>query len=167
MQGNSELLRHLLSRGASVHIRNRENHTPLYVAADAGYPENVKLLREAGAHLHPDEVELAEMLKQKAVRSATSSMSNSPVGGSSANSITNGNVKSPAGALMVPEEKHGHGVHSHTSSTTPAGAGATAHADPGGGGGDDGGGGGGHAVPVPTIGSVNGEAVDCWTLAGV
>ncbi|RVD88394.1 uncharacterized protein DFL_002581 [Arthrobotrys flagrans] len=146
IQSNSQVLRHLLSRGASVHIRNRENHTPLYLAADAGYPENVKLLREAGAHLHPDEVELAEMLKQKAIRSSTSSMSNSPVGGSSANSI---NIATPASTdsssaaavtLMVPD---GHQKHAGSS-------------------------GGGSTIHSASLGNgIDNEAVECWALAGV
>ncbi|KAF3202347.1 hypothetical protein TWF192_002251 [Orbilia oligospora] len=150
IQSNSQVLRHLLSRGASVHIRNRENHTPLYLAADAGYPENVKLLREAGAHLHPDEVELAEMLKRKAIRSSTSSMSSSPVGDSSANSI---NIATPASTdnssvaaaaavtLMVPD---GHQKHA------------------------GGGGAGGSTIHNASLGNgVDNEAVECWSLAGV
>ncbi|KAF3084154.1 hypothetical protein TWF569_004479 [Orbilia oligospora] len=152
IQSNSQVLRHLLSRGASVHIRNRENHTPLYLAADAGYPENVKLLREAGAHLHPDEVELAEMLKRKAIRSSTSSMSSSPVGDSSANSI---NIATPASTdnssvaaataaavtLMVPD---GHQKHA------------------------GGGGAGGSTIHNASLGNgIDNEAVECWSLAGV
>ncbi|KAF3174758.1 hypothetical protein TWF788_008567 [Orbilia oligospora] len=150
IQSNSQVLRHLLSRGASVHIRNRENHTPLYLAADAGYPENVKLLREAGAHLHPDEVELAEMLKRKAIRSSTSSMSSSPVGDSSANSI---NIATPASTdnssvaaaaavtLMVPD---GHQKHA------------------------GGGGAGGSTIHNASLGNgVDNEVVECWSLAGV
>ncbi|KAF3918976.1 hypothetical protein ABW20_dc0109028 [Dactylellina cionopaga] len=146
MQPSSELLRHLLSRGASVHIRNRENHTPLYVAADAGYPENVKLLREAGAHLHPDEVELAEMLKKKASRSSTSSMSNSPVGGSSANAT-----------LTVPEEKR---PTAHAAAAAAAAATAD-HASAAGAGSKS-------ASLGNGLGNgLENEAADCWTLAGV
>ncbi|KAK6351008.1 hypothetical protein TWF718_004186 [Orbilia javanica] len=148
IQSNSQVLRHLLSRGASVHIRNRENHTPLYLAADAGYPENVKLLREAGAHLHPDEVELAEMLKRKAIRSSTSSMSSSPVGGSSGNSIsiatpasTDGNGAAAAVTLMVPD---GH--------QKPAGSSGA----------------GGSTIHNASLGNgIDNEAAECWTLAGV
>ncbi|KAF3915991.1 L-asparaginase [Arthrobotrys entomopaga] len=169
MQGNSKVLRHLLSRGASVHIRNRENHTPLYVAADAGYPENVKLLREAGAHLHPDEVELAQMLKQKAIRSSTSSMSNSPVGGSSSNHVTGGgggghnynynnnnnnyinggndNANSNAGGatLKVPEYQGAGGI------IVEGNAGGVSRSV---------------SAGIPTIG-IDTEAADCWSLAGV
>ncbi|KAK6528800.1 hypothetical protein TWF694_004035 [Orbilia ellipsospora] len=150
MQGNSKVLRHLLSRGASVHIRNRENHTPLYVAADAGYPENVKLLREAGAHLHPDEVELAHMLKQKAIRSSTSSMSNSPVGGSSSNHGTdsnnngsNANANANASVtLKVPEQHAAGGIEGNAGGSRSASA------------------------AIPAIG-IDTEAADCWSLAGV
>jgi len=146
MQPNKEVLRYLLSRGASVHIRNRENHTPLYVAADAGYPDNVRLLRAAGAHLHPDEVELAELMKQKAIRSsASSSMSNSPVDGQSAN-----------------------GLGSSSSSGGPRRGTITATSDHG----NDGIGRDELAMRIRYSGNGNGsgsesEAVDCWSLAGV
>lgn len=51
-----EILRDFLSQGASVHLRNREGHTPLFLAAHAGQRDHVKLLMEAGAHLHSDEL---------------------------------------------------------------------------------------------------------------
>lgn len=54
-----EILRDFLSHGASVHLRNREGHTPLFLAAAAGMKEYVILLRDAGAHLHPDEMKAA------------------------------------------------------------------------------------------------------------
>ncbi len=47
---NTEVLRGLLMRGASVHVRNRANHTPLYLAKKMRSKENVRLLKEAGAH---------------------------------------------------------------------------------------------------------------------
>ncbi|KAF3933463.1 hypothetical protein ABW19_dt0200966 [Dactylella cylindrospora] len=141
MQGNSKVLRHLLSRGASVHIRNRENHTPLYVAADAGYPENVKLLREAGAHLHPDEVELAQILKQKALRSsAASSLSNSPVGGSSANNTAKGAREDKDGHLVVVVEDEAVKVNGNVN---------------------------GNGVAVTNGVVDSSEAAECWSLAGV
>jgi 60kDa lysophospholipase len=43
-----------------VHLRNREGHTPLFLAAAAGMKDHVTLLRDAGAHLHPDEVKAAQ-----------------------------------------------------------------------------------------------------------
>ena len=57
------ILRDFLSQGASVHLRNHDGHTPLYLAADAGKLDNVKLLRESGAHLHAEEIEFATLLK--------------------------------------------------------------------------------------------------------
>jgi 60kDa lysophospholipase len=47
----SEILRDLLMRGASVHVRNFANNTPLYLAEKMGNDECVRLLKEAGAHL--------------------------------------------------------------------------------------------------------------------
>lgn len=52
-----------MSEGASVHLRNHDGHTPLYLAADAGLIDNVNLLKESGAHLHTEEMDLARMLK--------------------------------------------------------------------------------------------------------
>ena len=60
-----EILRDFLSQGASVHIRNRDGHTPLFLAAEAGRVGNVRLLRESGAHLHADERDIAAMLKKR------------------------------------------------------------------------------------------------------
>lgn len=57
------ILREFLSQGASVHLRNHDGHTPLYLAADAGKLDNVMLLRESGAHLHTEEIELATLLR--------------------------------------------------------------------------------------------------------
>lgn len=58
---NVEILREFLSQGASVHLRNREGHTPLYLAAHAGLRDHVRLLREAGAHLHAEETASASL----------------------------------------------------------------------------------------------------------
>lgn len=60
-----QILRDFLSQGASVHIRNRDGHTPLFLAAEAGRVDNVRLLRESGAHLHADEKDIAAMLKKR------------------------------------------------------------------------------------------------------
>lgn len=49
-----------------MHLRNRDGRTPLFLAAEAGIERNVELLKESGAHLHPDEVELAMLLKTQA-----------------------------------------------------------------------------------------------------
>ena len=71
---NTRILRALLERGASVHLRNHRgsnemydhtentgnkvghSHTPLFLAARNGLAEHVRLLREAGAHLYPGEM---------------------------------------------------------------------------------------------------------------
>lgn len=58
---NVEILRYFLLQGASVHIRNRAGRTPLFLAANAGLPDHVILLRQSGAHLHADERPVAEM----------------------------------------------------------------------------------------------------------
>ena len=57
-----ELLHFLLLQGGSVHLRNRHNRTPLFLAANAGLAEHVRLLRRSGAHLHSDERAAAEWL---------------------------------------------------------------------------------------------------------
>lgn len=48
------VLRTLLTRGASVHVRNRANNSPLYLAEKMGNAECVRLLKEAGGHLWLD-----------------------------------------------------------------------------------------------------------------
>jgi 60kDa lysophospholipase len=50
-----EILRDLLLRGASVHMRNRANHTPLFLAEKSHNARCVALLRETGAHLWQSE----------------------------------------------------------------------------------------------------------------
>lgn len=46
-----EVLKELLLRGASVHVRNRANNTPLFLATKSERQEFVELLRQAGAAL--------------------------------------------------------------------------------------------------------------------
>ncbi|KAI9841143.1 MAG: hypothetical protein M1837_000987 [Sclerophora amabilis] len=58
---NVEILRDFLLQGASVHLRNRNGRTPLFLAANAGLMQNVLLLRESGAHLHPEEIGRARL----------------------------------------------------------------------------------------------------------
>ena len=55
----------LLMQGASVHLRNRVGRTPLFVAALWGLKDNVSLLRDSGAHLHPEEIATARLLAPK------------------------------------------------------------------------------------------------------
>jgi 60kDa lysophospholipase len=60
---NLEILRFFLSQGGSVHMRNftGSGRTPLFLAANAGCAGHVALLRQAGAHLHSDEWEIARL----------------------------------------------------------------------------------------------------------
>ncbi|OAL29527.1 hypothetical protein AYO20_09167 [Fonsecaea nubica] len=60
---NIAILRHLLSLGASVHLRNHtgSGRTPLFLAANAGLLPHVMLLRQAGGHLHAEELETARL----------------------------------------------------------------------------------------------------------
>ncbi|OQD74322.1 hypothetical protein PENDEC_c011G02634 [Penicillium decumbens] len=59
------ILRYLLLQGASVHLRNRNGRTPLFLAANAGLSDRVLLLRKSGAHLHSDERPAAELLARR------------------------------------------------------------------------------------------------------
>lgn len=61
IERNLEVLRELLSHGASVHLRNRSGRTPLFLAASTGLKDNVMLLRQSGAHLHASELGRAWM----------------------------------------------------------------------------------------------------------
>lgn len=58
---NIDVLRFFLSEGASVHLRNKAGRTPLFLAANVGLSEHVKLLRKSGAHLHAGELEVAKL----------------------------------------------------------------------------------------------------------
>ena len=49
------ILRELLRRGASVHVRNRGGNTPLFLARGLGNKEAAALLGDAGALLHAEE----------------------------------------------------------------------------------------------------------------
>ena len=51
----------MLSLGAIVHLRNRNGRRPLFIAAHAGLPRHVEALREAGAHLHAEELDTAKI----------------------------------------------------------------------------------------------------------
>ena len=61
---NVEILREFLSEGASVHLRSRAGRTPLFLAANAGLKTHIEILREAGAHLHSNEMATARLLAQ-------------------------------------------------------------------------------------------------------
>ncbi|KAL4985091.1 asparaginase-domain-containing protein [Aspergillus falconensis] len=60
-----DILRFLLLHGGSVHLRNRNGRTPLFLAANAGLSEHVLLLRKSGAHLHSDERTAAQLLARR------------------------------------------------------------------------------------------------------
>jgi 60kDa lysophospholipase len=57
------ILRYLLLLGASVHARNYtgSGRTPLFLAANAGLLGHVRLLKQAGAHLHTEELGTATL----------------------------------------------------------------------------------------------------------
>jgi 60kDa lysophospholipase len=52
-----QVLKELLLRGASVHVRNKARNTPLFLAEKIGFREHVELLEKSGAHLHAEEAE--------------------------------------------------------------------------------------------------------------
>lgn len=56
-----DILRYLLSLGASVHCRNLtgSGRTPIFLAANAGLINHVHLLKQAGGHLHTEELATA------------------------------------------------------------------------------------------------------------
>ncbi|CRK17013.1 hypothetical protein BN1723_011198 [Verticillium longisporum] len=56
--GRTEILRELLVKGASVHVRNWANNTPLFLAQRVDNEECVQLLKEAGAHLWQNEASI-------------------------------------------------------------------------------------------------------------
>ncbi|CAD6588776.1 MAG: hypothetical protein ASARMPREDX12_003491 [Alectoria sarmentosa] len=59
-----EILRILLTKGASVHKRNNAGRTPLFLSANAGLDKQVSLLHRSGAHLHADELSIARLHAQ-------------------------------------------------------------------------------------------------------
>lgn len=64
---NINILRLLLARGASVHLRNKTGRTPLFLAANAGLEDHVALLRDAGAHFHAEELSVVKLHAQQNV----------------------------------------------------------------------------------------------------
>lgn len=55
MSANPEIIKELLTRGASVHTRNHANNTPLFLARRTAHKECVDILEGAGGHLWIDE----------------------------------------------------------------------------------------------------------------
>lgn len=64
--GNTDILRELLKRGASVHERNRANNSPLFLATLSGKDECAALLQTAGAHLSAEELQRGPLKKMMA-----------------------------------------------------------------------------------------------------
>ncbi|KAI8080810.1 asparaginase-domain-containing protein [Gilbertella persicaria] len=55
-EGNLKIVEYLLLHGASIHVRDRTGHTPLFDAVVEKRAEVVKILRNAGAHLAESEI---------------------------------------------------------------------------------------------------------------
>jgi len=93
-----------------VHIRNRAGRTPLFLAASAGLTDHVLLLRKSGAHLHSEELPLAELYaKQKpgiwelaGIGPKTTSDGDVDEEGGRRYSVGNGNGKVVGSALSSP-----------------------------------------------------------------
>lgn len=61
---NPDILKELLLKGASVHVRNKATNTPLFLAEKIGNKEHVELLKLSGAHLHAEEREDEGILRK-------------------------------------------------------------------------------------------------------
>ena len=62
VSGQAEVVRWLLERGASVHVRDLNNETPLLTAVRAGNMDIVRTLSQCGAHLGLTPPDLADIL---------------------------------------------------------------------------------------------------------
>lgn len=58
--GHVEVVKELITSGASVEVHNENGHTPLMEAASAGYVEVARLLLEAGAGINTHSNEFKE-----------------------------------------------------------------------------------------------------------
>ncbi|KAI8378619.1 asparaginase-domain-containing protein [Blakeslea trispora] len=56
-EGHLKIVEYLLLHGASLHVRDRTGHTPLFDAVVEKRSEVVRMLREAGAHLAESEID--------------------------------------------------------------------------------------------------------------
>ncbi|KHN94623.1 L-asparaginase [Metarhizium album ARSEF 1941] len=65
VNGNTDIMLELLSRGASVHERNRADNSPLFLATLSGNDDCAELLRSAGAHLSREEIERGPLAKYR------------------------------------------------------------------------------------------------------
>jgi Ankyrin repeats (many copies) len=61
-QGKTELVKILLTAGASVHRRDHFGFSPLFAAVRNGHKDVVVLLKETGAHLKHDEDQILEKI---------------------------------------------------------------------------------------------------------
>ena len=61
-EGRVEAVDYLMRSGAGVHVRDRNNHTPLICAIEAEQKDTIRALRLCGAHLQMGSLELAEKL---------------------------------------------------------------------------------------------------------
>ncbi|KAI8990970.1 asparaginase-domain-containing protein [Mycotypha africana] len=55
-EGHFKMVKYLLLHGASIHVRDRSGHTPLFEAIVEKRAEIVRILRDAGAHLAENEL---------------------------------------------------------------------------------------------------------------
>lgn len=56
-EGNFKIVEYLLLHGASIHVRDKSGHTPLFDAIVEKRVQVVKILRDAGAHLAKSEID--------------------------------------------------------------------------------------------------------------
>lgn len=59
LEGQLQVIRHLLGKGASPHVIDNHGQTPLHDAIRSANEEAILLLREFGAHLGPTTVDIA------------------------------------------------------------------------------------------------------------
>ena len=71
VSGDTEIMRELLQRGASVHARNRADNSPLFLATLSGKEDCAELLRSAGAHLSVEEIERGPLAKYRREQEST------------------------------------------------------------------------------------------------
>lgn len=67
-EGNDEVVKHLLLNGAAVHIRDRNDRSPLSEAIDHDHHQIIKLLLKCGAHVIASTRSLGEKICSAAAR---------------------------------------------------------------------------------------------------
>ncbi|KAG1463995.1 hypothetical protein G6F46_003195 [Rhizopus delemar] len=68
-EGHFRIVEYLLLHGASIHLRDKSGHTPLFDAVIEKHAEVVHILREAGAHLVESEINDMGPIWFKAIKS--------------------------------------------------------------------------------------------------